>query len=96
MQQLGFIMKGLAIVYQAQLAMLEKETKTLLSMLNGDHVWNLYVKKNMKKDYRDGKKSKGRGGINGKANANVMRALSFNIMDVKQLLDYTKGKLDNL
>ena len=50
MQQLGFIMKGLAIVYQVQLATLEKETKTLLSMLNGDHVWNLYVKKNMKKE----------------------------------------------
>jgi hypothetical protein len=82
MQQLGFIMKGLAIVYQAQLGTLEKETKTLLSMLNGDHVWNLYVKKNLKRDYE--KKSKGRGGgIKGKANVNVMRALAFNIMDVK-------------
>jgi hypothetical protein len=79
MQQLGFIMKGLAIVYQVQLATLEKETKTLLSMLNGDHVWNLYVKKNMKKE-----KGKGRGGaVKGKANPNGMRALAFNIMDVK-------------
>jgi hypothetical protein len=82
MQQLGFIMKGLAIVYQAQLATLEKETKTLLSMLNGDHVWNLYVKKNLKRDNE--RKSKGRGGgVKGKANVNVMRALAFNIMDVK-------------
>ena len=89
-------MKGLAIVYQTQLATLEKETKTLLSMLNGDHVWNLYVKKNMKKEYREGRKSKGRGGVKGKAPGNAMRALAFNIMDVKQLLDYTKGKLDNL
>jgi hypothetical protein len=82
MQQLGFIMKGLAIVYQAQLGTLEKESKTLLSMLNGDHVWNLYVKKNLKRDHD--KKSKGRGGgVKGKANVNVMRALAFNIMDVK-------------
>jgi len=50
MQQLGFIMRGLAIVYQAQLNTLEKESKTLLSMLNGDHVWNLYVKKNIKRE----------------------------------------------
>jgi hypothetical protein len=93
MQQLGFIMKGLAIVYQMQLATLEKETKTLLSMLNGDHVWNLYVKKNMK---RENVKGRGGGIAKGKANANGMRALAFNIMDVKQLLDYTRGKLDNL
>jgi hypothetical protein len=101
MQQLGFIMKGLAIVYQIQVATLEKESKALLSMLNGDHVWNMYVKKNMQKggQYRDGKKSKARnaaGGARMGAAGKVMRALAFNIMDVKQLLDYTKGRLDNL
>jgi hypothetical protein len=61
------------------LATLERETKTLLSMLNGDHVWNLYVKKNMKRE-----NAKGRGGaaaVKGKANG--VRALAFNIMDVK-------------
>ena len=26
----------------------------------------------------------------------VVKALVFNIMDVKQLLDYTKGRLNNL
>jgi hypothetical protein len=48
-------------------------------MLNGDHVWNLYVKKNMKRE-----NAKGRGGaaaVKGKANG--VRALAFNIMDVK-------------
>ena len=64
-------------------------------MLNGDHVWNQYVKKNLKKDYKEGKKSRvknaygGGPNIRGVNGAKVMRALAFNIMDVKQLLDYT-------
>ena len=71
-------------------------------MLNGDHVWNQYVKKNLKKDYKEGKKSRvknaygGGPNIRGANGAKVMRALAFNIMDVKQLLDYTKGRLNIL
>ena len=55
MHQLGLIMRGLALVYHAQLVNLEsklslmyllEDTKSLLAMLNGDHVWAMYVKKN--------------------------------------------------
>jgi len=56
MLQLGFIMRGLAIVYQLQLVELEsnhrmynnfviEDSKNLLSMLNGDYLWNNYLKK---------------------------------------------------
>ena len=49
-------MRGLALVYHAQLLNLEsklclsitllEDTRSLLAMLNGDHVWAMYVKKN--------------------------------------------------
>jgi hypothetical protein len=78
----------------------KEDSRHLLSMLNGDHVWNEYVKKNMKKAQYGGRKSKAKvpeARIAGKrGGAGPIRALQYNIMDVKQLLFYTKDRLDFL
>ena len=44
-QNMGCIMKGLAVVYFIQVKELEGDTKMLLSQLNGDYAWNNFVKK---------------------------------------------------
>ena len=89
-----------------------EDTKSLLSMLNGDHVWNMYVKKNglrgpasggVRPNYREvggahEKRTKAAKGVN-PANGRRLAAaerVAFNIMDVKELLSYTKNRLEFL
>lgn len=82
MSNLGFIMKGLAVVYTLQLHFLESSTKNLLSQINGDYAWNNFIKKIGKSTpvkAQVGKKKKGP--VDGVASANL--AKSFNIMDAK-------------
>lgn len=104
MQQLGFIMRGLAIAYNLQTHALEskhtsvnplnkEETRNLLSLLNGDHLWNNYIKKqNQGRKYhaKDDKK----GGQKGVKRRREGAPPAFNIMDVKQLLSFTKDRLE--
>ena len=107
MQQLGFIMRGVAMVYHMQLLLLEsmtlnlnmtlEDSKNLLSLLNGDHLWNNYLKKQMKKDkkYNGGGKSVPKG-VNKGLQQRKLDHLALNILDVKQILNYTKDRLDFL
>ncbi|CDW74157.1 UNKNOWN [Stylonychia lemnae] len=99
MSQLGFIMKGLALVYHLQLMELEKDSKSLLSMLNGDYLWNNYVKKqqNLKKNTKINTKISGMKGKNaaGKNRINnISNMAHFKVMDIRQLLNYTRDRLD--
>lgn len=83
---------------------LEKDTKSLLAMLNGDHVWTMYVKKNGLRgheggvNYREaaekGTRAKGAGPQNMRRQG--AQKVAVNIMDVKELLSYTKNRLDFL
>ena len=70
----------------------EEETKNLHALLNGDHLWNNYLKK--QQQYRRGRDSKvKRPNPAGKRAANLQ---PVNIMDVKQLMSYTKDRLNFL
>lgn len=59
-----------------------EDTKNLLSLLNGDHIWNTYLKKHLKKD----KKHKG-GKDSGAKLPNMKRRnlanIPMNVMDIR-------------
>lgn len=108
MQQLGFIMKGLAMCYHLQLVHLESiihfsrsnqlifagDMKGLMSLLNGDHLWNTFVKKQShEKSKNRGKKTAQKPAVTPNKGE---RRPPMNIMNIRELLSYTKDRLDFL
>eukprot|EP00347_Sterkiella_histriomuscorum_P006967 403350758 len=98
MQQLGLIMKGLSLVYHLQLINLEKDTKNLLSLLNGDHLWNNYLKKQLLDDKsrknKNGKKSGPKIQNDNYKRRGVNDGMNQNMMDIRLMLRYTRDRLD--
>lgn len=91
MQDLAYILKGIAIVYVIQIQTLEGDTKLLLSEINGDNAWNYIVKRQKlgsptKPKYRKKQRADGVRGMHPAVKV-------FNILDAKQILEFTKDKL---
>jgi len=93
MQNLAFILKGVAIVFVVQMQTLEGDTKNLLSQINGDAAWN-YINKNKKAALESPVKNKKRKGDGIKEASHGVRA--FNALDAKQILEFTKDRLQFL
>ena len=62
-------------------------------MLNGDYLWNNYLKKqqNQKKGHKNNAKISGHKAKNPAANNRIG---NMKVMDIRQLLSYTKDRLD--
>lgn len=68
----------------------------MLSQINGDYAWNNFIKK-QKQANQSPVKNKKKKDLNAGLNIRDLgsnKVHNFNIMDAKQLLEFTKDKLD--
>ena len=81
MQNLAYILKGVAVVYVLQMETLKVDTQQLLGQINGDHAWS-YLQKQLKKPSSPaGKRYKKR--IPGEERPQPPSVRAFNLVDAK-------------